>query len=151
MEHLTPIMQLTLHIHYDLKQGVSVYDSLLSFIQEDEGDVFQAGKQDLSQFLEMYFINGKGEDLFQIENKKKYSIFGNALFLVIEEGLKGVSIVERIQDLEKSMIEECKRNIDRISVILPYKGLAPLMICLFPSLLLLVVAPVIQSFFEVIK
>jgi hypothetical protein len=151
MEHLTPIMQLTLQIHYDLKQGISVYDSLLSFIQEDVKGKVQKEKSELSRFLEIHFLNINDETLIYNEEKNKYSIFGNALFLVIEEGLKGVSIVERIQDLEKSMIEECKRNIEKTAIVLPYKGLAPLMLCLFPSLLLLVVAPVIQSFYEVIK
>ena len=140
MESLAPALSLTLHLRFDLQQGIALYDSLQNFCSEHDSD--------FSVFLKMWLYRYQN-DQSSIEELENLSSYAKNLFNLIEEGLEGVPIFEKLGVLQFLMIEECKRNLDQAMILLPFKGLAPLMLLMFPSLFILLLSPIIKEFLEV--
>ncbi len=139
MESLAPTLTLTIKLRFDLYQGKALYDSLKSYCKEESGE--------LSDELSVWLIHFDQGIVIKTANKS-YSSYRIALFELIVEGLNGTSISEQLSNLQELMIQECQRNIDEISIILPYKGLMPLMLCMFPALILLILNPILMEFME---
>ena len=140
MEYLAPTLKLTMFVRFEIKQGVSLYDSLQNFCRAENGDLVR----DLKIWLCKY---GQGESQIEITKASEYR---KTLFHLFEDGLNGLSVYERLQQLEELMIEECKRNIQEMATLLPYKALLPLMFFMFPALLILLLTPIFYEFQEVL-
>lgn len=140
MESLAPTLELAIHVRFDLQQGKGLRDSLETYCESK--------RCALSGFLRFWLAKQfKGENL---ELPKVSTDYRKALFELFELGLSGVSILNRLKNLERDMIYECQRNVDEMAAKLPYKGLMPLMLLMFPSLLILIFSPIIEEFLRAI-
>lgn len=140
MESLAPSLRLTLKVRTDLQQGIALYDSIQNFCMGENSDFADEVNIRLLSFPKTAVLPNQ-----------ESSLYAQTLFDLIEEGLAGGPISERLKELEVHMIEECQRNIDEAAIILPYKGLLPLLLLMFPSLLILLLSPILTSFFEVFE
>lgn len=142
MESLAPTLKLALHVRLDLQQGTAIYDSLQNFCIDNQCEL----STDLKLWLIQY---DKGFE--STEYAKHYSEYRKSLFDLLAEGLRGTGVSENLADLEKLMIQECRRQLEEACVLLPYKGLMPLMLFLFPAFLILILSPIFKQFMEVLK
>ncbi|MCB9025667.1 MAG: hypothetical protein H6625_05075 [Bdellovibrionaceae bacterium] len=142
MESLAPSLSLTVHVRLDLQQGVAIYDSLQNFCNNDGNEIVSELKCWLFKYdhaLELHIY------------PEEYSIYRRSLFDLLNAGLCGASVYEKLHELETSMIQECRRNLEEACILLPYRGLLPLMLFMFPGLLLLILGPVLKEFLEVLN
>ena len=105
---------------------------------------------DLSKDL-CHWLYKFDQDLDTKSLPKHFSVFRRVLFDLLSEGLRGVAISEKLKELENLVTQECRRNLDEACLVLPYKGLAPLMLFMFPALILLILGPVMKEFMEVLN
>ncbi|MCB0391534.1 MAG: hypothetical protein KDD58_09590 [Bdellovibrionales bacterium] len=142
MESIAPTLNLIINLRFDLQQGVSLYDSLQNYSHKNSCQL----SKDLTAWLYSY-----DHSLNNWQFPDGYSMYRRTLFDLLHEGLNGVSIVEKLIELENLVLKECHRNLEKLTLVLPYKGLLPLMLCMFPALILIVLGPVFYEFMEVLN
>lgn len=140
MESVAPTLKLVIQTKFDLKQGLALYDSLQLQSQENT----EVGT-DLKQYLYKF-----DQDLDIYTYPSHFSVYRKTLFNLFSEGLRGCAISEKLQELEQIITQECRRHLEESCVILPYKGLLPLMLLMFPALVILILGPILMEFLEVI-
>ena len=74
-----------------------------------------------------------------------------ALLLLLEQGLQGQSILDKLIDLEREIEVACEIEVKEDLEILPLKLLFPLLVLQFPAFLLLLVGPLTQKFLNALR
>lgn len=69
-----------------------------------------------------------------------------ALFRLLERGLRGEPIAGPLKDLEREVLEACRADMERHLALLPFKLMFPLLLLIFPALLILLFGPLLAAF-----
>ena len=69
------------------------------------------------------------------------SPYRRAVFLLVERGFQGEPIHGLLIDTEKEIERACLEEIDRHLAVLPFRLMVPLLLMLFPAMMILILAP----------
>ncbi len=138
MEGLAPPLELLITVKSSLECGESVRTGILKYISTSRSEFAQT----VSRWLFALDQNGKHLDIVKlIKSSHRQSILN-----VLEQGLRGQSIMFVLTELEKEMNDACKREMEQYIALLPIKLLIPLLLFQFPAYLILILGPLIKNF-----
>lgn len=136
MEGLAPPLQCLLDLRCGLDQGHSVRQSLINHIQLRKTPFAKK----CSSWLMALEHDQPTSTLL-----KEESIYRRTLLEIIETGLKGHPIYQRLNELEIELIQACEDELQKHIDLLPFQILIPLLLFQFPAFLLLILGPLMTS------
>ena len=138
MEGLAPPLELLIAVKGSLECGGSVRAGISKFISTSKSDFTQI----VSRWLFAMDQGGKPQEILSAVK----SSHRQAILRVLEQGIKGQSIMPVLVELEKEIDEACKREIEQFIALLPIKLLVPLLLFQFPAYLILLLGPLLKNF-----
>jgi hypothetical protein len=138
MEGLAPPLELLIVVKSALECGESVRTGIKKFLTSNQSEFAQI----VSRWLFAMDQNAKPQDIV----KSLSSSHRQALLRVLEQGLRGQTIMGLLVELEKEINDACAREIEQFIALLPIKLLVPLLLFQFPAYLILLLGPLIKQF-----
>ncbi|MEQ1722635.1 MAG: hypothetical protein ABL930_05630 [Pseudobdellovibrio sp.] len=135
MEDIAPPLVLLWDIKRALEKGQSVSFGVRNYLKCKNSDPFQ-------RQIEMWWLSQHNQQI--IFTKSQLSYHRCYLLEVLEQGLKGQSILQILYSIETELIMSCENEINARVARLPLLSLMPLTFLIFPSLLMLLVAPLLK-------
>jgi hypothetical protein len=135
MEDIAPPLVLLWDIKRALEKGQSVSYGIRNYLKCKKSDPFQ-------QQIEIWWLSQHNQQI--VFTKAQLSYHRRYLLEVLEQGLKGQSILQILYSIEIELITSCENEINAKIASLPLLCLMPLMLLIFPSLLMLLVAPLLK-------
>jgi hypothetical protein len=135
MENIAPPLVLLWEIKRALEKGQSVSLGLRNYLKCKNSDPFQ-------RQVEMWWNSQHNQQIVFAKNQLSYH--RRYLLEVLEQGLKGQSILQMLYSVETELIMICESEINAKVAGLPLLSLIPLTLLIFPSLLMLLVAPLLK-------
>lgn len=142
MENVSPTLRLILSFRYRLEMGESVRTGLLAALNDEQ--MPQVIKKDLIRIKNAHDLGQS----YVLPQGRAESVFYRHLVHLISRGLAGESILSGLLELEKETFESCVDEMEVYCARLPIIALPPLLFFIFPSIMLLILGPVVQSFFS---
>lgn len=140
MENLAPPLEVLLEIEYCLKSGQS--------LQTAVNEVAKKHQSEFTPHLEKLLQSHLRAEEYLFEGG---SIYRRNLLLVLQQGLRGHSILERLEELRVEIEWSAQAEFDRFVSRLPFMAMIPLMAFFFPAYLLVLLGPVLLQFVEVLQ
>lgn len=137
MAHLNPCLDLLFNIKRALERGENVKTSTQRWAQSHAGE-FQR------QVHKWILLSENGGDAERVFTEIKSS-HRRALLRLVQRSMEGLSILEALRELEKEVIASCREEMDTHMATLPYKLMLPLLLLVFPTLLMLLFAPLLSE------
>lgn len=134
MENLSPSFEFLIYIRQKMEQGDSVKASLKMYCQKPSDSKFKT--QVLSWVREFELANIKTDGL---------NPYHRALKFIIYRGWLGEPILSSLKQLEEEYFNKSQQDIDSFAQKLSVLGLLPLLLLMFPSLVLLFLGPFLSS------
>jgi hypothetical protein len=138
MEYLAPSFELLLSVRQSIQSGRSVRSALFHFLEGR--DLKCPLAQQVQQLVFSFDAGGEFENL-----DPNLPILRKALYQTLWQGLMGVSISERLDQLAQEFQSHCRDHIDQYTATLPMKVMVPLLLMLFPAYMLLMIGPILQE------
>jgi hypothetical protein len=134
MENLTPTLILLWDVKRSIQKGQSVRFGAELFIKRRLQHIFY------QNFCRWYVARNSNS----ATNKDVFTFLQRQLVDLIDLGLNGESILSHLNQLEKEVIRNCEEEVNEYIATLPLKALVPLVCCLFPSMFLLLLVPLLK-------
>lgn len=135
MEDLTPTLILLWDVKRSLQKGRSVRFGAEMFLNRNICHDFA------TNFRRYY----RSDNLHAAAaDAKTFNYLQRQLLELIQLGASGESILNHITQLEKEVISSCEQEINQYLALLPLKSLVPLMLCLLPAMMLLLLPPLLK-------
>jgi hypothetical protein len=145
MDHIAPSLVLLWDVLWSLERGLSVNHGIQSFLRRSEKNSFKlqiemwwAAQKNPSLTFSKIRPPGKKCDQIQL------SAIRRQLLETLELGLQGESILAQLRVLESEMLISCEEEIQRHTALLPVKMMLPLFGLIFPSLMILLIFPLLR-------
>jgi hypothetical protein len=135
MGHIAPSLVLLWDVMWALEKGLSTSHGVQIFMRRPKCDVFYYQ-------IETWWLARSHPTI--VFNKLKLSITRRQLLEVLELGLNGESISSTLKSLENELLLSCEEEIQHRVALLPIKIMFPLFGLLFPSMLLLLLVPLMR-------
>lgn len=135
MENLAPPLILLWDVKRALEKKQAISVGVKNYLKRKKDHTFhrQIGIWWLSQQNSRIFFD-----------KKQMTYHRRHFLEILEQGLKGQSILPALYSLETELIVSCENEIQVYVARLPLISLIPLTFLIFPSMLLLLVAPLLK-------
>lgn len=142
MEDLAPPLSLLLKVRYGLLAGRSLRVTLQEALASSDDSEFH-------QALRKWWALREAGQREGFEGLLAgQSIYRVALFQLLSEGLEGVSLLDSLKTLEAEIRRAMEAELGEFVAALPLKSLAPLILFIFPSLMLVIFGPLIMNLME---
>ncbi|MBY0553367.1 hypothetical protein K2P97_02480 [bacterium] len=135
MENLAPPLILLWDVKRALEKGQSVSTGIKNYLKRPKDDLF-------NEQIEIWWFSQQNSRIFF--DKKQISYHRRYLLEILEQGLKGQGILNSLYLLETEIIISCDSEIHLYVTRLPLISLIPLTFLIFPSMILLLVAPLLK-------
>lgn len=142
MENVSPTLRLILTFRFRLETGDSVRTGLLAALNDQQTP--PEVKMDLMRIKNAHDLG----QAYVLPQGRSASVFYRHLVHLISRGLAGESILHGLMELEKETFESCLDEMEVYCARLPIIALPPLLFFIFPAIMLLILGPVVQSFFS---
>ena len=139
MENLAPPLELLMEVRFQIEKGNPVKKGILSYIEQDRKDPWR-------QYLLIWLKEIEQSRKFEI-NSKKISLQRKHCLIILGRGIVGESIHAQLCSLEEELFRAATAEVEEYISILPIKSLIPLLFFQFPALLMLILGPLLSSFF----
>ena len=136
MENIAPSLILLWDVKRSLEKGQSLSIGIKNYLARPRRDLF--AEQVESWWLSQTNSNIKF-DRSKMNPTRKY------LLEILEQGLKGQSILENLKGYESELILSCEEEISKHVAKLPLLLMIPLMGFIFPALMMLLIAPLLNT------
>lgn len=138
MDKLSPQAEVLMQIRSGLEKNKSAFGSL-----QDFGDLpsTEFGRQ-VQKILEAH---SSGQSYWPNVEHSQLSI---SIYSLISRALAGESIAANLQELEAEAIRDSFDQIDRFTKKLPFLLMMPLFVFMFPSLVVLMLTPLLLSLLQ---
>lgn len=140
MENLAPPLELVMEVRFQIEKGVSIKNGIQFYINQNRLDPWR-------QYLAIWLQQIENSRKFDIQNEKM-SLQRKHCLLVLARGLKGESIYPQLCLLEDELFRAATAEVDEYVATLPIKSLIPLLFFQFPALILMMIGPLLSSFFS---
>lgn len=135
MENIAPSLLLVWEIKRSLDTGRSVSNGVKNYLNRSPTCSFKTEVQ-------IWWLSMNNDQIVfcrsNLNLKRRY------LLETLELGLKGHSIGNTLKSLEDELILSCEDEIQKHVARLPLLALVPLMLMIFPSMMILVIAPLLK-------
>lgn len=135
MENIAPSLLLLWEIKRSLETGRSVSAGIKNYLKRSPDDDFKSE-------VEIWWLAMNNDQIKY--NKSHLNLKRHYLLQILELGLKGHSIANTLESLEDELILSCEDEIQLHVARLPLLALFPLMVMIFPSMMLLVLMPLLR-------
>lgn len=138
MENLAPSYRFVLLLSEEFRGGKTLRATIERFLAENHSSFAKT----LLNWL-LHYEKGRLDE-FKIDfQKRNLPIFQETLFDLLHLHMNGASILEPLESLEQEMNRAARMQMDAHLAQLPFKMLIPLLFFQFPSLLLLILGPML--------
>ncbi|HRO66436.1 MAG TPA: hypothetical protein PL182_02605 [Pseudobdellovibrionaceae bacterium] len=135
MEGLNPALQLALELRRSVEGGESPRTGLKRFAgNPGEFPSF------CRRWLERRDRGGAHMELL----KELKSPYRRSLMVVLEKGLSGEPVQATLLEMEKELERACLEEIERHLALLPFRLMVPLLLFLFPAMMILILSPLLD-------
>ncbi|AGH96717.1 hypothetical protein [Pseudobdellovibrio exovorus] len=141
MENISPSLLLLWDVKRSLAKGHSVAQGVRQFLLRDD-----VGSKD-SDFIvcvEQWWVSQNNPSF--LFNKTSLSLHRQYLLELLEAGLRGQSISAALNNLESELILSCEGEMQERLMRLPLLSLLPLLFLIFPSLMIVLISPLLEAF-----
>ena len=143
MENLAPPLILLWEVKRSLEKGQSVGAGIKTYLRRVKVGAFR------TQIETWWSIQNspqifKEKSLVEVSLNMSLSPKRRYLLEILEVGLKGHGILQTLSSLETELISDCEDEIQHHVANLPLRALVPLMLFIFPSMMLLLVIPLLK-------
>ena len=135
---MSPTLLLLWEVCRALEGGFSVTTGVQNFFKRAPQDAFYY------QFKTWWLMQQTEEQKIIVAGKLNFNVGQRHLLNLIQEGLKGESIYDNLKWLEKELISSCENEIHQHLSLLPIKIIFPLLCLIMPSILILLIFPLLQ-------
>lgn len=135
MENIAPSLLLLWEVRRALESGRAVSLGVKNYLKRSPSSIFK-------KEVEIWWL-ALGNDQITYD-KSHLSLKRQHLLEILELGLKGHSIVNSLETLEDELILSCEDEIQQHVSRLPLLALFPLMLMIFPSMMILVLMPLLR-------
>ncbi len=139
MENIAPPLELLMEVRFQIEKGLPVKNGILSYINQNRKDPWR-------QFLLVWLKEIEQNRKFEIDSSK-VSLQRKHCLMVLGRGLVGESIHPQICNLEEELFRSATAEVEEYIATLPIKSLIPLLFFQFPALLMMILGPLLSSFF----
>ncbi len=136
MENLNPCLDLIMEARQALESGESVRLAIRRFSVRPGQFPKQCGR--------WLILFEKGGDP-QLVLREIQSAHRRSLLNLFARGLRGEPIAGALKDFELEVVDACKSDLERHVALLPLKLMPPLLLLIVPSLLILLLGPLLDS------
>lgn len=135
MENIAPPLILLWEVRRALEKGQSVGSGIKNYLQRIKTGNF---RHQIERWWSSQFNPHNFYDKAELGLKRRF------LVEILEAGLKGHGIMPALQNLEDELILSCEDEIQNHVALLPLYSLIPLMLFVFPSLMIVLVTPLMK-------
>lgn len=135
MDDLNPCLALISEVRRSLESGESARLALRRYAEGRDPFARQCGR--------WLLLQEKGGDP-DLVLKEMSSSQRRSLMKLLERGLRGEAISGALKDFEGEIIDACRGDMDRHLALLPFKLMIPLLLMIFPALMLLLFGPLLD-------
>lgn len=135
MENIAPPLILLWDVRRSLEKGHSVSTGIKSFLIRRKSGNFH------DQIENWWAAQNNPQILY---NKCGMNYKRQFLLETLELGLKGHAILQTLQSIETELILSCEDEIQRHVTLLPLISLIPMMLLVFPAVMIVLVSPLIK-------
>lgn len=136
MDGLNPCLALISDVRRSLEGGESVRLAVRRFARGRDPFCEQSGR--------WLMLIEKGGDA-SLVLKELSSPHRRMLLGLLERGLRGEPIALALREFETEIIQACRNDMERHLTLMPFRLLVPLMLLIFPSLMLLLFGPFLDA------
>lgn len=136
MDDLNPCLALISEVRKALESGESVRLAVRRFAEGRDPFARQCGR-----WLLLHEKGGEPEVVL----KEMSSSHRRSLIRLLERGLRGEAVAAALKDFEAEIVAACRSEIDRHVMLLPFKLMIPLLLMIFPALMLLLFGPLLEG------
>lgn len=141
MDDLSPSLLLLWDVKRSLAKGFSVANGVQMFLLRQPHD--SADKMFKTQVTTWWLSQNNPTEIADLS---VLSVHRRYLLELLQSGLRGQGIGVALNELEREIIFSCENEIQRRLAVLPLISLFPLLFLIFPSLMLLLLVPLLQAF-----
>lgn len=135
MENITPPLVLLWDVRRSLEKGQSVSVGVKTYL----------GRSPKNEFQRQIKIWWTAQSNSQLNfNQIGMNLRRRFLLEILEAGLKGHAILPNLQSLEDEILMSCEDEIQKHVAMLPLLSLVPLMLLVFPAMMILLVWPLMK-------
>lgn len=138
MGNVAPSLLLLWEVRRSLEKGQSVGVGVNTYLKLYSGCEFH---MEVDNWWAIYRNGQKAYDKSRLSHSRQF------LLDVLEAGLKGHSILKTLNSLEDELILSCEAEIERHIAKLPLLSLLPLLLFIFPSMMIVLITPLLKIFF----
>ena len=135
MENIAPPLVLLWDVRRSLEKGQSVSAGVKVYLRRRQNNEFQR------QIVTWWASQSNSHINYSKSGMNHYRQF---LLEILEAGLKGHAILQNLQSLEDEIILSCEDEIQSHVALLPLLSLVPLMLLVFPAMMILLVSPLLE-------
>ncbi len=135
MENVTPALVLLWDVRRSLEKGQSVGAGVKVYLRRPRKNEFQ-------RQIDIWWTAQSNSQMNY--SKSDISHYRQFLLEILEAGLKGHAILQNLQSLEDEIILSCESEIQNYVALLPLLSLVPLLLLVFPAMMILLVSPLLE-------
>lgn len=141
MEDLASSLNFVLEIRLKIESGNSLRNAIKEYLACSSRCPFH--KEVTTWFVSLERGASSTEAMSEVKNP-----YRRVLFSTLSQGLKGEPVTQRLDELEKEMINVAHDDIERHLQRLPIIALMPLLLLQFPAFMMLLLGPLLMTFLE---
>ena len=134
MESVSPVIQLLWSVRRSIEKGQAVQNGIQNYLLRCSDDEF-------SSAIKSWWDSRQNPEIFY--DHHQLSFHRRHLIELLEVGLSGQPIAQQLQSLENELVLHCENAIRKHIALLPIISLLPLLLFIFPSMVLLILWPLL--------
>lgn len=144
MEGLAPPQELVGRLLWAQRSGISIRHELKTYTEIEKNEFARS----LARWL-FLFDQGREERHLILDELK--SDYRQALVETIEMGLSGFPILDRLQELDREIALASELELDQFIATLPFKLMIPVFGLILPALMIILLAPLLQTLLKELR
>ena len=136
MENIAPSLILLWDVKRALEKGHSLSSGIKTYLARNSSDSFK-------NHVESWWLAQSNPN--KAFEKHKLTMTRKYLLEIFEQGLRGQAILENLKSYETELVLSCEDEIQKHIAKLPLVLMIPLMLFIFPAMMLLLVGPLLNA------
>jgi hypothetical protein len=160
VDNLNPVLRCLLVVEESIARGESVRDGLLAWLDGErahvessfrEIELHRGFRDEILEFLRRHERSEADSSGTYEPRVRAQSVCRQSLFLIFDAGMAGQPIIPSLKDLRTEMEAQLELDMKTHIESLPLKMLVPLLLCMFPAFLILLLGPITRNYLGALK
>ena len=149
MVGLNPVLNFLITVEESLSRGEAVRDAVLAWLGRERTRSHDFQREVLEFLRKTERIDPSYA--FDASDLRCRTLFRHSLFAILADGMNGSSILPRLRELRIEVEAQLELDMKAHVESLPLKMLVPLLLCMFPAFLILLLGPITRNFVEALQ